>query len=146
MRWFKGKPKLNVVRIDKEVPIPSRAHPDDAGWDMYAPEEIILAPGDRQVIELGVAVGIPKAHVGLLTGRSSLNQLGVTSALGVIDAGYTGEIKAVITNNSGRLFTIKRHTRIAQVIIVPIAVLSIAEVASLDNSSRGDNGFGSTGV
>ena len=129
--------------------LPTRAHKEDAGFDLYSPVDVILNH-ITNIIKLGVCVEIPKGYVGFIMGRSSLNKNGVACLTGVIDSGYTGEI-AVILNpveDITRIITrIKKGDRIAQLVVAKLADIDDAvAVDSLEDSERGDKGFGSTGV
>lgn len=128
--------------------LPTRAHREDAGFDLYSPVDVILNH-TTNIIKLGVCVEIPKGYVGFIMGRSSLNKHGVACLTGVIDSGYTGEI-AVILNpvDDIRIITrIKKGSRIAQLVVAKLADIDDAvAVDSLEDSERGANGFGSTGA
>lgn len=129
--------------------LPTRAHKEDAGFDLYSPVDVILNH-ITNIIKLGVCVEIPKGYVGFIMGRSSLNKNGVACLTGVIDSGYTGEI-AVILNpveDITRIITrIKKGDRIAQLVVAKLADIDDAvAVDSLEDSERGAGGFGSTGA
>lgn len=129
--------------------LPTRAHKEDAGFDLYSPVDVILNH-ITNIIKLGVCVEIPKGYVGFIMGRSSLNKNGVACLTGVIDSGYTGEI-AVILNpveDITRIITrIKKGDRIAQLVVAKLADIDDAvAVDSLEDSERGTGGFGSTGA
>lgn len=125
--------------------LPTRAHKEDAGFDLYSPKNAVLCGGTAR-IKLGVCVEIPKSHVGFIMGRSSLNKKGVVCLTGVIDSGYTGEI-AVVLNTIGTLARIKKGDRIAQLVVTKLADIDDAvAVDSLEDSERGAGGFGSTGA
>lgn len=125
--------------------LPTRAHKEDAGFDLYSPKNAVLCGGTAR-IKLGVCVEIPKGYVGFIMGRSSLNKKGVVCLTGVIDSGYTGEI-AVVLNTIGTLARIKKGDRIAQLVVTKLADIDDAvAVDSLEDSERGDSGFGSTGA
>lgn len=126
---------------------PFYATPDSAGIDLKASKGIIMNPHERVKIPLGVRVAIPKGHVGLLIGRSSMGAKGiaVSNAVGVIDADYRGEIIALLTNTNNHTVTIMEGDRVAQLLIMPIAQPKIVRVESLDETTRGEGGFGSTG-
>ena len=125
--------------------LPTRAHREDAGFDLYSPVDVILYH-ITNIIKLGVCVEIPKGYVGFIMGRSSLNKEGVACLTGVIDSGYTGEIAVVL--NSVEYFTrIKKGDRIAQLVVAKLADIDDAvAVDSLEDSERGAGGFGSTGA
>lgn len=125
--------------------LPTRAHREDAGFDLYSPINAVLC-GGTTCIKLGVCVEIPKGYVGFIMGRSSLNKNGVACLTGVIDSGYTGEI-AVILNSVGALAKINKGDRIAQLVVAKLADIDDAvAVDSLEDSERGAGGFGSTGA
>lgn len=125
--------------------LPRRAHREDAGFDLYSPRNAVLCGGTAR-IKLGVCVEIPKGYVGFIMGRSSLNKKGVSCLTGVIDSGYTGEI-AVILNTVGTLAMIKKGDRIAQLVVTKLADIdNVVAVDKLDDTERGDGGFGSTGA
>lgn len=125
--------------------LPTRAHKEDAGFDLYSPVDVILNH-ITNIIKLGVCVEIPKGYVGFIMGRSSLNKKGVVCLTGVIDSGYTGEI-AVVLNTIGTLARIKKGDRIAQLVVTKLADIDDAvAVDSLEDSERGAGGFGSTGA
>ena len=125
--------------------LPTRAHKEDAGFDLYSPKNAVLCGGTAR-IKLGVCVEIPKGYVGFIMGRSSLNKKGVVCLTGVIDSGYTGEI-AVVLNTIGTLARIKKGDRIAQLVVVKLADIDNAvAVYDLEDSERGDGGFGSSGA
>ena len=152
-------PVLPVKLLNPHAIAPHRAHADDAGLDCHAllgmvqagtPATITLAPhGGAAVVRLGFAVAIPAGHVGLLTGRSGLaTKAHVHGTLGVIDAGYRGEVSAHLTNHGDEPITVTHGDRIAQLVIVPLYVAAVAVVDDLPPSldGRGEAGFGSTGT
>jgi len=120
----------------------------DAGYDLYATEEAVLAPGMSAAIPTGVHIEIPAGYVGIIKDRSSMALKGVHTYGGVIDAGYRGEIKVILNNLSGQPITIVRGQKFAQMIIVQIymeAVETVDTLADLTETARGEGGFGSTG-
>jgi len=137
---------VEVLRVSSEATLPTRAHPDDAGLDLYNLEDVLLESGQGKVVKTGIALAIPSGHVGMVADRSSLAKKGIKSAGGIIDAGYRGEIHIVLWNLSQGAVQLKRGERIAQILILPIATPAVQEVQSLDETQRGKNGFGSTGL
>lgn len=138
--------------LDTADHLPNRAHPADAGLDLRysGSDPVTLSPATHHLLPTGIAVAVPRGHVGLLCPRSGLAaKHGVTiiNAPGIIDAGYTGEIKACLgivgTNNS---YTVHPGERIAQLVITPILTPAVELVDDLDSSTRADGGFGSTGT
>jgi dUTP pyrophosphatase len=142
--------RLEVKRLDPGLPLPRYQHAGDAGLDLHAAEDCVLAPGERRVIGTGIAVAIPEGYVGLTAPRSGLAaRHGLTEANspGVVDAGYRGEIKLIVTNlDRDTAIEIKRGDRIAQLLIVPVMTVEVVETEELPPSERGAGGLGSTGL
>jgi dUTP pyrophosphatase len=136
---------IEILRVSAEATLPTRAHPDDAGLDLYSLEDIYLEPGQGKMSRTGIALALPVGHVGMVADRSSLAKKGIKTAGGIIDAGYRGEVHIVLWNISQTPVQLKRGERIAQLLILPIATPAVHEVTSLDETLRGANGFGSTG-
>ena len=142
-------PVVLVRRLDPGLPLPGRAHPGDAGVDLYAAEAVALAPGERATVGTGVAVAIPEGYAGLVAPRSGLAQrhgLSIVNAPGVVDAGYRGEIRVILVNHGSEVVTLARGDRVAQLLVVPVAGGDLLEVEELPSSERGEGGFGSTGL
>lgn len=128
--------------------VPTRAHPTDAGLDLAASETTQVAPGVVTLVPTGIAVAIPEGHVGLLAIRSSLatkKSMTLANGVGVIDPDYRGEIQVPIIPLDGCHNLIQAGQKIAQLIILPIALPTVEVVAELPESARGLGGFGSTG-
>lgn len=124
---------------------PQRAHPTDAGLDLFSPRRVVIRPGDWVKIDTGVHVAIPEGYVGLLTSKSGLMaKEGITSR-GTIDSGYAGSIQAVLFNHSNKTYIVEKGQKITQLVIMPIITPELEQVASLEDTERGDGGFGSTG-
>jgi dUTP pyrophosphatase len=145
---------LAVVRLDPELPLPSRAHDGDAGVDLYSAEDVRLDPGERALVRTGVAVAVPFGMVGLVHPRSGLATrvgLSIVNSPGTIDAGYRGEIKVALINlDPAQPILLHRGDRIAQLLVQRVELLELVEVASFDaaglaETSRGDGGHGSSG-
>lgn len=145
---------LAVVRLDRELPMPSRAHDGDAGVDLYSAQNVELAPGHRALVPTGVAVAIPHGMVGLVHPRSGLAArvgLSIVNSPGTIDAGYRGEIKVSLVNlDPDTPIVINRGDRIAQLLVQRVELPELVEVTSFDeaglaDTSRGDGGHGSSG-
>jgi dUTP pyrophosphatase len=136
---------LPMRRLDPSTTLPTRAHADDAGLDLYALEDAELGPGEGRLVHTGVAVAVPAAHVGLVCDRSSMAKRGLKTAGGVIDAGYRGEIGVMLWNISRCAQAVKKGERIAQLLVIPIATPAPVESEDLGETARGAGGFGSTG-
>lgn len=136
---------LPVKRVAEGAILPTRAHADDAGLDLYGLEDAIIGPQTGRMVRTGIAMELPPRHVGLIADRSSLAKKGLKTAGGVIDAGYRGEIQVVLWNLSREEAHLKAGERIAQLMILPIATPAVQEVVELGQTARGSGGFGSTG-
>jgi dUTP pyrophosphatase len=136
---------LPVRRLEDGAILPTRAHADDAGLDLYAVEDVVVEPGTGRMIRTGVAVAVPVGHVGLVCDRSSLAKRGLKTAGGVIDAGYRGELGVVVWNLSRESQHVKKGERCAQMLVIPIATPAPVDSADLGETARGAGGFGSTG-
>lgn len=138
-----------IQRLDPELPVPSYAHPGDAGADLHAAEDAELLPGERAVIRTGVAIALPDGYVALVHPRSGLAaRHGVTlvNAPGTVDAGYRGEIKVTMINTDAKeSFRLRRGDRLAQLVFQRVDRAAFREVESLPASPRGTGGHGSTG-
>lgn len=137
--------RLFVKKVVPEAILPTRAHSDDAGLDLYAFEDGVLPPGEGLVARTGIAVALPEKTVGLVADRSSMAKAGVKTSGGVIDAGYRGEIHIVLRNITTKEVRFSRGERIAQLLILPCLSPAVVEVSELDETGRGTKGFGSTG-
>ena len=141
--------EILVQRIDSGVPLPARAHPGDAGLDLYAAEDVTLKPGERASVATGIAVAIPEGYAGFVVPRSGLaarHGVGVVNAPGLIDCGYRGEVRVLLVNlDPSEAVELRRGERIAQLVIQRVEEPTLREVAELPPSARGEGGFGSTG-
>ncbi|HEY0279800.1 MAG TPA: dUTP diphosphatase [Solirubrobacterales bacterium] len=140
---------LRVAKLKDSAVIPTRAHPGDAGLDLYSTEIAHLGPGERWSVGTGIALEIPEGHAGLVLPRSGLARehgIALVNAPGLIDAGYRGEVRVLLLNTDpAETVRIEAGARIAQLVVTPVAIATPVEVAELSDSSRGDGGFGSTG-
>ena len=141
---------LRVRRLDPAAHLPARAHDDDAGCDLCALEAAMLAPGGRAMLRTGIAIELPRGHAGLVLPRSGLaarHGIAIVNAPGLIDAGYRGELKVLLLNTDrDSAFEIAAGDRIAQLVVVAVATPQIVEADALGATSRGEGGFGSSGV
>ncbi|MGY4712667.1 dUTP diphosphatase [Mycolicibacterium sp. CBM1] len=145
---------LAVVRLDRDLPMPSRAHDGDAGVDLFSAEDLELPPGHRALVGTGIAVAIPHGMVGLVHPRSGLAArvgLSIVNSPGTIDAGYRGEIRVSLINlDPAAPISIRRGDRIAQLLVQRVELPELVEVASFDeaglaDTTRGEGGHGSSG-
>ena len=130
---------LAVVRLDSDLPMPSRAHDGDAGVDLYSALDVELAPGQRALVPTGIAVAIPYGMVGLVHPRSGLAArvgLSIVNSPGTIDAGYRGEIKVALINlDTEESITVHRGDRIAQLLVQRVELPELIEVTSGGHAS-----------
>ncbi|WP_037064330.1 dUTP diphosphatase [Pseudonocardia acaciae] len=142
--------RVRLTRLDPGVPIPSYAHPGDAGADLVTVCDIELAPGERVTVGTGVAIALPEGFAAFVHPRSGLaarSGLSVVNTPGTVDAGYRGEIKVCLINHDLREpVRLRRGDRIAQLIVQRVERAVFDEVSELPGSVRGDGGYGSTGV
>jgi dUTP pyrophosphatase len=145
-----GAVKLEIKRIDPGLPMPAYAHDGDAGLDLYAAESVTLEPFRRRLVPTGIAVAIPEGYAGFVQPRSGLavrHGLSLVNTPGLIDSHYRGEIKVIAINLDPETpIVIQRGEKLAQLVIQPVARVQLAEVDVLDETVRGEGGFGSTGV
>jgi dUTP pyrophosphatase len=148
-------PAVAFLRLDhaKDLPPPGYATAGAAGMDLMAaaPENapLIIAPGARLAVPTGLIFAIPEGFEGQVRPRSGLAlKSGVTvlNAPGTIDSDYRGEVKVILVNTGSEPFSISRGMRIAQIVFAKVERLELREAASLDETARGDAGFGSTGT
>jgi dUTP pyrophosphatase len=140
---------IKVLKLKEEARLPRYAHVGDYGdlaADLYSAEELLIVPGSTVAVSTGVALEFPSTHGALVEDRSGLAMRGLTTLAGVIDPGYRGEIKVVVTNLGVAAVEVKVGDRIAQLRIVQRIQADFEEVTELGVAARGANGFGSTGV
>jgi dUTP pyrophosphatase len=138
-----------VRRLDAQLPLPAYALPGDAGADIVAAQDVVLAPGERAVLPTGLAIALPPGVAAFVHPRSGLAAragLGIVNAPGTIDAGYRGEIKVIVINHdTAATLQLHRGERIAQLVFQRVARAEFVEVDELPESERGTGGHGSTG-
>ena len=138
--------ELKVKRINPEAKLPVYGHPGDAGLDLFSVVDRDLAPGDVFAVPTGVQVAVPAGHVGLVWDKSGISLKSVHRLAGVIDAGYRGVVQVVLINLGAAPFPVRKGMKIAQMLVQPVAAVTVVEADSLDDTSRGEGGFGSTGL
>lgn len=141
--------EIPIVRLDTGLPLPSYAHPGDAGADLHTAVDAVLAPGERRLVPTGVALALPEGYVGLVHPRSGLaarHGLSIVNAPGTIDAGYRGEVRVCLVNlDRAETIVLQRGDRIAQLVVQRVEQARFVEVDALPESARGAGGYGSTG-
>lgn len=144
---------LETIRIQllhPDAQAPHRAHVDDAGADLRCVEDVVLRPGERALVNTGIALALPPGTVGLIHPRSGLAAkygLSIVNSPGTIDAGYRGEIKVCLHNTDpAEVVTLPKGTRIAQLLVQRVELPGFEVVEDLDRTERGSGGYGSTGT
>ncbi|MDH7512913.1 MAG: dUTP diphosphatase [Clostridiales bacterium] len=137
--------KLKINKITPEARLPIYHHPGDAGLDLFSAVDDVIGAGEVKAIPTGIKMAIPEGYVGLIWDKSGLSLRGVHRLAGVVDAGYRGEVRVVMANLGGEPFAIQRGMKIAQMLIQPVVTVEVVEVEELDETTRGEGGFGSTG-
>jgi dUTP pyrophosphatase len=136
---------LKAKKTHKDAKLPQYGHTGDAGLDLFSSIDFVLDKGQVEAIPSGIKVAIPDGFVGLIWDKSGVSLKGVHRLAGVIDSGYRGEVKVVMINLSDKPFTIQKGMKIAQMLVQPITMVRVVETEDLDDTSRGEGGFGSTG-
>jgi dUTP pyrophosphatase len=141
--------ELPVIKLKDNAVVPTRAHPGDAGLDLYSTETAHLGPGERWSVGTGIALEVPEGHAGLVLPRSGLaREHGITlvNSPGLIDSGYRGEVRVLLLNTDpAETVRIEAGARIAQLVLTPVATVEAVEASELSESARGEGGFGSSG-
>jgi dUTP pyrophosphatase len=136
--------KINV-KLDGGALLPQRAHEADAGYDLFSREGVRIEPNRSYTFDTGVHIAIPKGYVGFLKSKSGLNVKNGLLSEGVIDSGYTGSIAVKLYNHGKLPVYIRVGQKISQLVILPIITPKLEVVEDLEQTERGDGGFGSTG-
>ncbi|QFS46462.1 dUTP diphosphatase [Nostoc sphaeroides] len=141
--------KIKVMKLNKSAIIPKYEHNDDSGLDIFSIEDVELLPGVTQLIRTGIAIELPQGTEAQVRPRSGLAlkySITVLNTPGTVDAGYRGEIGVILINHSKTSFQVLKGMKIAQMVITPIIRVDVQEVEELSETTRGDRGFGSTGM
>lgn len=139
--------KVRIKRLRPDAAIPKKAHDTDAGLDLAAAEGAAIPARGRALIGTGIAIDLPGDTVGLVTGRSGNTiRRGLVGQLGIIDAGYHGEIGVMAFNMTDEEIAIEKGERVGQLVIVHLPPIELDEATPFGESDRGQGGFGSTGV
>ena len=141
--------EIQIKRLDVDVPLPSYAHPGDAGADLTTTVDVVLAPGERAMVPTGISLALPEGYVALVHPRSGLAArcgVSIVNSPGTVDAGYRGEVKVMLINlDPAEPVRLQRGDRIAQLVVQQVERARFVEVDCLPGSARGDGGYGSTG-
>ncbi len=142
--------ELPIQRLRRDAVLPDRAYNGDAGLDLAACERVELAPGERAVIGTGLAVAIPEGYAGFVQPRSGLadrHGVSIVNSPGLIDSGYRGELKVILINtDTSHAFVVEPGMRIAQLVVLEVPELELAETDELPATERGVRGHGSSGA
>ena len=139
---------LEISLLHPDALPPARSRPGDAGYDLFALTRVRIPQGGRRLVSTGVAVAIPPGVAGLVTPRSGLALeygISVLNAPGLVDPNYRGELKVTLHNSGEKAFTVERHDRIAQLLLVPYWSPELQIVDALPETERGAAGWGSSG-
>lgn len=140
--------KIAIKRLTKDAILPSYATAESAGADLYATEAATVPAGEKTLVRTGVAVAIPEGYAGFIYARSGLatkRDLAPSNMVGVIDADYRGELMVSLRNYGQQTQVVEKGERVAQLVIAPVVRAEFCEADSLDETARGEGGFGSTG-
>ena len=141
---------VSIVRLDPGMPLPTRQHDTDAGYDLVARIDVELKPGERALVATGIAFALPPGYAAFVQPRSGIairHGISVLNTPGLIDSGYRGEVQvALINHDRHEPFVVRRGDRIAQLVVQRVEAVAWNEVESLDGSDRGNAGHGSTGL
>ncbi len=141
--------KIQISRADPNVKLPSYATQGDAGLDLYSSENHVLKPGERKLISTGVKIAVPLGYEAQVRPKSGLavkHGISVVNTPGTIDSGYRGVVGVIAINHGQEEFKVEKNSKIAQMVINKIEQAELEEVSSLDETERGEGGFGSTGT
>jgi dUTP pyrophosphatase len=134
------------MRIHEDAKLPFYNHKGDAGLDLFSCVDCVLEVREIKSVPTGIKVAIPQGYVGLVWDKSGISLRGIHRLAGVIDSGYRGEVQVVMVNLGNEPFSISTGMKIAQFLIQPVEEVKIVETDDLDETSRGEMGFGSTGL
>lgn len=136
---------LKIKRLKDDAKLPTYAHPGDVGLDMYAMEEVTIPPMGHHRFYHGFALEFPEGFAAIVKDKGSISKAGLHTMGGVYDAGFRGEYNTHLVNLSDEPYTVEVGDKVAQLIIYPVEIAKLEEVDELENSSRGEGQFGSTG-
>ena len=140
---------LKFKRIHPDAILPAYAHSSDAGMDVRSVEELTIPAGERALVHTGLVMLLPPMYEAQVRPRSGLalkNGITVLNTPGTIDSGYRGEVGVILMNHSKDAFNIRKGDKIAQLVIAPVTQPEVVETDTIDDTDRGEGGFGSTGV
>lgn len=140
---------VRIAKIHADAVLPHYVHPGDAGMDLYSIDDLIIPPGETALIRTGLKIAVPdgfEAQVRPKSGLALKYALSLANTPGTIDSGYRGEVGVILINHGRLPYHVAKQSKIAQMVICPVIRAEIQEVAELDDTARGEGGFGSTGL
>ncbi len=138
--------KIKIKRLNKDAKLPTYAHPGDVGMDLYSLEDYELKPMERRIFPVGFAMEFDNNFAAIIKDKSGLpKKAGLHTMGGVFDPGYRGEYNVNLINLGNESYKIEKGDKIAQLVIYPVVIPELEEVSELNDSSRGEGCFGSTG-
>ena len=138
---------IQFKKLSPEAKSPSKAHPTDAGFDVFSNEYITIGPLSWAKVPLGIAVAIPPGYCLVAKDKSGLAlKNGIHIMAGVIDTNYRGEVCAIVANGGNTEFKVEKGMKITQMLVLPVPQVTFEEVENLDETDRGSGGFGSSGL
>jgi len=141
--------QLKIKRLSPSATLPARAHPGDAGLDLYAAVDLLIPPGETRLVGTGLAIELPAGTEAQIRPRSGLalkHSLTVLNTPGTIDEGYRGEVGIILINHGRTVFKVARGMKVAQLVVKPTLAVEVLEVDVLTETVRATGGFGSTGA
>lgn len=141
--------ELKIKKINQAAKLPEYAHEGDAGLDLFSVDDVIILPGESKLIKTGIQIELPRDTEAQVRPRSGLalkNQITVLNTPGTIDEGYRGEVGVILINHGKQQFHVEKGMKIAQMVIKPVLKVTVKEVEELTDTTRGEGGFGSTGL
>jgi dUTP pyrophosphatase len=140
---------LQVAKIHEDAVRPHYVHPGDSGMDVYSVEDVTIAPGDTALVHTGLKLAVPVGYEAQVRPKSGLalrHSVTLLNTPGTVDSGYRGELCVILINHGREAYEVRKHTKIAQLVLCPVAQAEVVEVAELNETTRGAGGFGSTGL
>jgi len=141
--------RIEISKIHDDAVIPHYVHPGDSGMDLYSVEDTTIEPGTTAFVPTGLKIAVPEGYEAQVRPKSGLalkHSITVLNTPGTVDSSYRGEICVILINHGREPFQVHKHTKIAQMVICPVVQAEIAEVENLNDTVRGEGGFGSTGL
>ena len=140
---------VRIAKIHQDAILPHYVHPGDAGMDLYSIEDLKIPPGTTALVRTGLKIAVPENYEAQVRPKSGLalnHSISLPNTPGTIDSGYRGEVCVILINHGREAYHVQKRSKIAQLVICPVIRAEVVEVANLDNTIRGEGGFGSTGL